>query len=269
MHTRRFIMKLKNGLIYGLIYGLVSLSLAACINTINIKPDLTKIEPVSKSAARIPLNVGFYLPEGAIERPLIDENNLRYFAYRDIETGYQKMLTNVFASATRLPSTHGGSPPPSDKVDLIFTPEITTKSGGSDALTWPPTSFTVNLTSNVQDAKGKPVATVIVTGTGSAGSAERLKVTGIAGTRAMEDALLKMQAELSAYPYSGQPSSSAITPPSTLPVMSPSAITTTPNSAAPTNAISERLVLLNDLKAKGLISQKEYDDKRKEIIDSL
>jgi hypothetical protein len=159
-------------------------------------------------------------------------------------------------------------------LDLVIVPAITTKTEGSDALTWPPTRFTVNLTSNIQSATGEPITTLIVTGIGTAGSAERLKITGIAGSRAIEDALHKMQAALVNYRYSGEAAQPALpTVPATATATSSASNTTTvdPTPTAPTTSasVSERLQLLNDLKNKGLISQKEYDDKRKAIIDAL
>lgn len=249
-----------------LLIGMMSFLLTACINTINIKPDITKIEPYTQSGERLPLHVGYYIPETTVATPHIDENKLRYFAYRDMEIAYQKMLSNVFKSATKLTSIQDAS---SSAVDLLIVPSVTTKTEGSDALTWPPTRFTVNLTSNIQSADGKPITTMIVTGIGTAGSAERLKITGIAGSRAMEDALLKMQSALSSYRYSGEtlkPAQSTLATP-VITKKDETSPTLAPSSSAAT--VSERLQLLNELKAKGLISQKEYDDKRKAIIDAL
>jgi len=241
-------------------------TVTACINTINIKPDMARIELVGQSGERLPLHVGYFIPETTITTPHIDENNLRYFAYRDMEIAYQKMLTNVFQSVTKLTSIQ---PDSSNAVDLVIVPAITTKTEGSDALTWPPTRFSVNLTSNIQSATGKPITTLIVTGTGTAGSTERLKMTGIAGSRAMEEALLKMQSALSNYRYASE-TPKPVQPPlvteTNIETAPTAPVTPAPNTAA---SISERLQLLNELKNKGLISQKEYDDKRKAIIDAL
>ena len=241
------------GLMRGLILSGLAALLAACVNTITIVPDVTKIERSSPSAARIPLNVGYFIPEASIAAPHVDENNLRYFPYRDIELGYQKMLSNVFSSATKLFSMKDQASMATGHLDLIIVPEISTRSGGSDFMTWPPSSFVVNLTSNIKDAAGKPVATPIVAGMGSANSGERLKITGIAGSRAMEDALLKMQSALLSINYGDGTAGAA----------------QSSSAAIPAKTFSERLIRLNELKDNGLITQKEYDDKRKEILDEL
>jgi len=61
----------------------------------------------------------------------------------------------------------------------------------------------------------------------------------------------------------------ACPPPGTTPIASPA--TATPNSDATTAkpSIADRLKLLNELHNSGVITDKEYSDKRQEIINSL
>ena len=234
------------------------LLVAGCAHPITVIPDASRLERSSTAPVRIAANVGYYIPPAAssieITTPGGGGDNVRYFPYRDIETGFQKMLSNVFASAVKLNSISDSSGIARDRIDYVIVPEIVTTSGGSGLFTWPPTSFTVDLTCNVRDSSGTLIASPRVVGAGGAETSERLPEHGIAGRRAMEDALLKMQASLLE---------------TRLRATSSDARATQPRSPASGSTASGRLAELKELKDKGLISQEEYEAKRKAILEAL
>ena len=58
-------------------------------------------------------------------------------------------------------------------------------------------------------------------------------------------------------------------PPSTTPVTSPDKATANSDTATSKPSIADRLKLLNELHNSGVITDKEYSDKRQEILKSL
>jgi hypothetical protein len=179
--------------------GTTALAMAAgCAHPIKVAPDAAKVERVSTTAPKLAANIGYYIPPEVSSVEVTTAggggDNIRYYPYTDIEPGFEKMLSNVFTGVVKLNSitdlpgiAHGGT-------QYIVQPVIVTSSGGSGLFTWPPTNFTVDLTCTVRDTSGALLATPRVVGTGSAETGERLRQHGIAGERAMEDALTKMQA---------------------------------------------------------------------------
>ena len=121
-------------------------------------------------------------------------------------------------------------------------------------LFWPPSSFTVDLTSSVRDGAGKQIASVRVIGTGSAETPERLADYGVAGKRAMEAALSKMQTSL--IDANLQSTSAGARP-------------ARPQGTSNATNTSARLAELKELRDKGQISQEEYESKRRLILESL
>jgi hypothetical protein len=229
---------------------------AGCAHPIKVAPDVAKLERVSSTLPRLTANVGYYIPPEVSSVEVTTAggggDNIRYYPYTDVEPGFEKMLSNVFTgvvkinSMTDLPGIARGG------TEYIVQPVIVTSSGGSGLFTWPPTNFTVDLTCNVRDTTGALVASPRVVGTGSAETGERLREHGIAGKRAMEDALTKMQATLletrfGASPPKGQALGS-------------------PSAADKGRTVEDRLAQLKQLREKGLISQDEYDAKRTAIL---
>jgi hypothetical protein len=238
--------------------SITALLVTGCAHSIKVEPNTTKMTSEIASPQRISANVGYFIPSelSALEitTPGGGGDNVRYFPYRDIENGYQSILSNIFGSARKFTSIPIQSNTSGDKIDFIFIPAIVTGSGGSGFFTWPPTSFTVDLTSQVRDAVGKSVGSLRVVGTGSAETGERLSEHGIAGRRAMEDALSKMQAAIVESKLFGTKAESSA--PSNVSQQIP-------------NTTSARLLELKTLLEKGVITKEEHDTKRKFILDAL
>lgn len=237
---------------------LSTLLLTGCAHPIKVAPDLSKIERTSINSPKIVASVGYFIAPELRALEVTTQggggDNVRYFPYKEIEAGFEKILTNNFTNVVRLNSVSDYRGVAQSGIDYTFTPMLVSTSGGSGLFTWPPTNFTIDLTSSVQDGAGKVIATHRVLGTGAADTGERLSEPGIAGRRAMEDALNKMQIAISAAKYQG-----AVPP----------VRATLPATQVPATTIEGRLSYLKGLRDKGLITSDEYEMKRKEVLKSL
>lgn len=232
--------------------------LSGCAHPIKIAPDIAKIEQRENASAHITASVGYYIPPELesleVTTPGGGGDNVRYYPYRAIEPGFTKMLSNVFSGVVKLPAAPVFSGSNTQRLDYIIQPQLVTSSGSTGFFTWPPTNFSVDLTSNIRDATGKMVASPRVVGVGTAETGERLTEHGIAGIRAMEDALIKMQAAMQEQKLGSQ--EPIVTIKKSLPQSESGSATT-------------RLSHIKGLMENGTITKNEYDTKRKEILDTL
>lgn len=224
--------------------------LAGCAHPIQINPDPGKLSAVLLTENRANGRVAFYIAPTVAAAEVTTAggggDNVRYFPYRDIELGFQRILSNVFGTVEKIDmmpaSTEQG------KYEYVVTPVLVTSSGGSGFFTWPPTNFTADLTSQIRDKDGKLIASPRVVGTGTAETGERLSDHGFAGKRALEDALNKMQkalVETDLVGASAKPKSSA------------------------NGSVEERLRRIKELRDNGTITEQEYESRRKAIVDAL
>lgn len=178
--------------------GLAAL-LGACAHPISIAPN-----PASLSAATdapvVPLNVAYVITTVDRDREVTTGggggDSVRYFPYRELESGIFQALSAVFSRVTLLRSAAEKQAPANRDLSLIFVPVITTASSSSSIVTWPPTSFFITLSYAVQDADGKQVYSNQVLGRGAAEFEEFVSNFGLAGKRAAEDALLKFKQQV-------------------------------------------------------------------------
>jgi hypothetical protein len=212
------------------------------------------LHPHGKSSATIAVYIPPELLALEVTTPGGGGDNVRYFPYRDFESGYRKVLNNVFSGAVQLTSAPDYSRLSQQGIDYFIQPEIVTQSGGSGLFTWPPTNFSVDLTNTVRNQNGLQVATSRVLGVGTAETSDRLSEHGIAGRRAMEDALAKLQIFLADLKLSTNMRDVA------------GAIN---QRALDTKSLEQQLGTLKGLLEKGLLTKEEYELKRKKIIDLL
>jgi uncharacterized membrane protein YoaK (UPF0700 family) len=78
-------------------------------------------------------------------------------------------------------------------VSVVARTEISTQSSSDSFITWPPTFFQVQLSCTFTDISGTTIAQTFITGTGNAEFSEFKSDFSLAGKRAAEDALKKMQ----------------------------------------------------------------------------
>lgn len=266
----------------------LGLFLVGCAHPIKISPDMSRLETASTAQPRMTNKVGYYIPPEVESVEVTTQggggDNVRYYPYSDMDPGFHKILSNVFASVVKLPYPTDKSTLEREGIDYVIVPTIVTTSGGSGFFTWPPTNFSVDLTSQIRGSDGKLIASPRVVGIGNAGTSERLSEYGIAGRRAMEDALLKMQLALFETNLSDQiqtlspAAKSSINTPkgndvadkdTSVSVISPSdQAHTTTTQPAETSAV-RRLRELNELRKLGLITESEYSRKRQAILAVL
>lgn len=174
-------------------------ALVGCAHPIVITPDLKKIEPTSADQP-IKKNVAYYISEDVRSQEVITPggggDKVSYIPYRDIETAFYKMLSNVFANVTKLKTAADADAIKKNEISYVITPQLLTHSSSPSPFTWPPTQFSVDLTCNISDAAGKAIGTKKVVGQGRAEFDEFKKDHSLAGKRAGEDALKQMQNEL-------------------------------------------------------------------------
>ena len=241
---------------------------------------MSRLEPVSPTQPRLTTHVGYYIPPEVesleVTTPGGGGDNVRYYPYRDMAEGFHKMLSNVFASVVKLDSPADKPTLDREGVNYVIVPTMVTTSGGSAFLTWPPTHFSVDLTSQVRSADGELVASPRVVGIGNADTGERLSERGIAGRRAMEDALLKMQSGLFDTLSPVIESSTDTRRGTDMTDTEASAYVSPPSAQAQTSttqpvetSVVRRLRELNELRSQGLITEKEYNKKRQAILSDI
>ncbi len=242
--------------IYCIVVVVIStLFITGCSHQIVVSPDSSSLYKASGSNKNKRYNVGYFISskdrELEVTTPGGGGESVSYHPYRDIEDGYRTMLSTVFNNVTKLNSANdnGGN------IDFVVIPEVVTSSGGAGFFTWPPTNFTVDLTSKIKNKQGAVIVTPRVVGTGTANDMERLKDHAITGKRAMEEALVKMKGALSNINLSSVKKQSTYTPRS--------------KAIKANTSVSERLKRIENLKNNGLINNEEYSAKRSKIIDSL
>lgn len=175
------------------------LALAGCAHPITVSPDIAKIE---RGSADRPINrnVAYYIADDVrskeVTTPGGGGDKVSYSPYRDIETAFYKMLSNVFDNVTKLKSPNDAGQIAKHNISYVITPRLDTYSSSPSALTWPPTQFTVDMTCSVSDATGKLVADKKVVGQGRAEFDEFRHDFALSGKRATQDALIKMQRAL-------------------------------------------------------------------------
>jgi hypothetical protein len=235
-------------------------ALSGCAHPIQIAPNSANIYRTPSDAPKISATVGMVMPATLnsleVTTPGGGGDNVRYFPYRDMEAGYEKMLSNVFENVVTVTSSDSASLS-RNGISFTVTPEVITDSGSTGFFTWPPTNFTVDMTTVVRDTNGKVLANPRVIGNGQATGFSDFKGDfGIAGRCAMEDALNKMQHALLEQRYV-----SAVSGPTSY--ASPVA----PNDAKDAqDDTTARLDKLKGMLQKGLITQADYDQKKKEIL---
>ncbi|QAU33706.1 hypothetical protein [Janthinobacterium sp. 17J80-10] len=178
-------------------------ALVGCAHPITISPDVAKIE-AAPSTQPIKKNVAYYIAEDLRTREVTTPggggDKVTYQPYRDIETAFYKMLTNVFGNVTKLKAPNDADAISKNNVAYVITPQLLTDSSSPSPFTWPPTKFSVDLTCNVTDAAGNTIVSKKVSGAGNAEFDEFKADFSLSAKRASQDALLKMQQALAETP---------------------------------------------------------------------
>ncbi len=176
--------------------GLVLL-LGACAHPISITPDTSSL-----TESKVPVNASVaYVISGAdrdmeVTTPGGGGDSIRYFPYRELESGIFQALSSIYSRVTLWRSAAERSAPASAGIEYVFVPKITTGSSSSSIFTWPPTAFYITMAYEVQDGAGKTVYRNQVLGRGAAEFEEFKGNFGLAGKRASLDVLKNFKAQV-------------------------------------------------------------------------
>jgi hypothetical protein len=180
--------------------ALALLVLTGCAHSISVAPDLNNIPAAGSKVAK---SAGYVIAETnrwrEVTTPGGGGDSVKYFPYKDLEPGFRKALSEVFEKVTKL----SGPDDPAiaaQGLSFVITPTIATTSSSDSALTWPPTSFTIEFNCAVLDARGQPVTQISSRGKGRATFSEFKHEFALAARRAAEDALANLMRALAAAP---------------------------------------------------------------------
>lgn len=236
--------------------------LVGCAHPISIAPTADVVSTNAVGKEKLKKKVGFFIsPELLnleVTTPGGGGDNVRYFPYRDLEVGYQKMLSAVFDGVVRVSKSNDSAEFERGGLVYIFTPEMITNSGSTGFFTWPPTNFSVDLTSKIRDFSGKLLSSPRAIGVGSfpAGAMAMKGNYGIAGQLAMQDALDKTSALL--FETLGDSDTTR-----------KSGLGSASNEQPSVVSVESRLLKLRELLDKKLIDTVEYEKKKAEILGGL
>jgi hypothetical protein len=171
--------------------------LGACAHPMSMSPDLSTIPPQKPSVQK---NAVFVISTEDRDREVTTPggggDSIRYFPYREMETGIFQVLSSIYAKVSLLRTSTDKSLMDASGASYVFLPTIATQSSSGSALTWPPTDFAVTIKYKVQDPAGKAVYDNQVEGKGHAEFDEFKKDFGLAGKLAAQDALKKFKAQV-------------------------------------------------------------------------
>ncbi len=178
------------------------LVLNGCAHTIGISPDVSKLPTASPNISAN--KVGYYISDADRNRKLVTPggggDSVEHSPYRDLESGFYRVLSNVFASVDQLKSENESAFLISKNIKYILRPTISVTSSSSSVLTWPPTDFGIIIDVTASDVTGKVVWQDRVSGNGKAEFSEFKNDFALSAKRAAEAVLSALQLKLEASP---------------------------------------------------------------------
>jgi hypothetical protein len=123
-------------------------------------------------------------------------DRVSYYPYRDLEKSIRDALRGVYRNVIVLRTAGDAKANEAAGVSLVFTPQIKTDSSSSSWVTWPPTSFTAEVSCVVSDAAGAEVTRVRATGSGAAEFGEFNGDYGLAARRAARQMTSQLSSEI-------------------------------------------------------------------------
>lgn len=175
---------------------------AGCAHPIVITPNLSTVD--FKDSAKINRVVGYFISDAdrgkEVTTPGGGGDSIRYFPYRDLEPGIQKVLLNIFADVLKMPLANDQSFITKNKISFVFIPEFGTSSSSSGVLTWPPTDFSISLNCKAFDENGALIWQKVIRHDGAATFDEFKNDFALSGKRAGENVFIDLHKEINAEP---------------------------------------------------------------------
>jgi hypothetical protein len=182
-----------------LVLGLAVL-LAGCAHGITIAPNLNNLPRIT-GAAPIQKKVGYFIAEAdrgkTVTTPAGGGDKVSYPLYANLEPGFYRTLSNVFAGVSVLKDPKDARYLSDNAIAIVFTPQFTSNSSSRNAFFWPPTDFSVTINCTASDPQGRTIWETSVTGTNDLTSVSTvIHDFGVTGRSAAESALQKLQTAL-------------------------------------------------------------------------
>lgn len=182
--------------ILSILFSLVIL--ASCAHPILLTPDLQSLK--RPQGGYIQATAGYYISPHDREKKVVTPGGggekVYYYPYKELEPALQKVLYNVFQDVKSLDLTITPDYLRANGIAFAFLPKIMTSSYSDSAFTWPPTSFTINLSCKAFSQDGKLIWEREYTGVGTATFNEFKTDFGLAAKRASQKVFSEMLDDL-------------------------------------------------------------------------
>jgi len=181
------------------------LMLSACAHTIVITPTPTAMQTSMKAptpVAKVDKHVAYVIAPSdrdvEVTTPGGGGDKISYRPYRDMETVFYSVLSDVFTKVTQVGSAADAAKTPG--IDYVLVPSLSTTSSSASMLTWPPTDFSITIDTKALNAGGTQIWEGSVTGKGHAEFDEFKKEFPLAARRAVIDAANQLRTQMSTAP---------------------------------------------------------------------
>jgi tRNA A37 threonylcarbamoyladenosine dehydratase len=182
---------------HGTALALATLLLAGCVHPITM---ITETAPPRSQAHLIPKKVAYVMTDADRDKEVVTPggsgDRVSYFPYRDLEKSIRDALRAVYRDVVVLRTAGDAKANEAAGVSLVFTPRITTDSSSSSWISWPPTSFTAEVSCVVTDAAGAEITRVRAAGNGTAEFGEFKGDFGLAARRAATRLTSQLSSEI-------------------------------------------------------------------------
>ena len=184
--------------LYLLLLSLPLILLIGCSHPIVISPNFGNLP--AENSKKINKNVGYFISKAdhikRVTTPGGGGDDVEYSPYKDIESALHKILLNVYKDAYKLNSATDKNEMKKYNISYVFIPKIITNSSSGSFLTWPPTDFSIELTTKALNKKGKQVWSNKTTGKGHAEYEEFISDFSLSARRASKNVLRKLQKKI-------------------------------------------------------------------------
>lgn len=184
--------------LYLLLLSLPLILLVGCSHPMVITPYIQNL-PIENDK-KVNKNVGYFISEAdrtkRVTTPGGGGDEVEYSPYKDIESALHKILINVYKDAYKLNSATDTNEIKDKNISYVFIPKMVTHSSSESFLTWPPTDFSIELTTKALNDKGQQVWSNKTTGKGHAEYEEFTSDFSLSARRASEEVFKKLQKEI-------------------------------------------------------------------------
>ncbi len=182
-----------------ILFSICLMMLVGCAHSMIITPELQSLKKTGENYIQV--TAGYYISpsdrEKYVESPGGGGDRVSYYPYKELEPALQKVLYNIFQDVKRLDLSITPEYLKANDISFAFLPEITTDSDSDGAFTWPPTSFTVNLSLKAFSQNGKLIWERKYNGVGTATFSEFKQDFSLAAKRASQKVFSEMLNDLS------------------------------------------------------------------------